>query len=200
VDHVRRTREAPSEDVWEAVEARWRDEAYTLDPATLAAQASTAQEVRDALLRLPGIYRSAVVLHDMEGLTVPQIARIHEVGLSAAKQRLHRGRMMLVTALAAGAERRAATRGVPMRCWDARTRVSDYLDDELDHRERRLLELHLQRCPTCPPLYSALIASRDALTRLRDADTVIPPSLSARLARASLTSTSFPRAPHAVDV
>lgn len=183
VDHVRRNRETPNEDVWESVEGRWRDDAYTLDPAALAAQASTVQDLRDALVRLPMGYRSAVVLHDMEGLTVPQIARIHEIGLSAAKQRLHRGRIMLVSALAAGAERRAATQGVPMNCWDARTRVSDYLDHELDNRERQLLELHLQRCPTCPPLYSALVASREALTKLRDADTVIPPSLAARLER-----------------
>lgn len=183
VDHVRRTREAPAEDVWEMVEGRWRDDAYTLDPATVAARASTVQDLRDALLRLPMMYRSAVVLHDMEGLTVPQIARVQEIGLSAAKQRLHRGRIMLVSALASGAERRAATRGVPMNCWDARTQVSDYLDDELGDRDRQLLEQHLEHCPTCPPLYSALVASRDAVTRLRDADTVIPRSLADRLER-----------------
>lgn len=183
VDHVRRNRETPAEDVWEIVEERWRDDAYTLDPATLTTHASTVQDLRDALLRLPMMYRSAVALHDMEGLTVPQIARIQEIGLSAAKQRLHRGRIMLVSALAAGAERRAATQGVPMNCWDARTQVSDYLDRELDDRERKLLELHLQQCPTCPPLYSALVASREALTKLRDADTVIPPRLAARLGK-----------------
>ena len=52
------------------------------------------------------------------------IAKAQGVELPAAKQRLRRGRMMLVTALAAGGERRAALRGVPLRCWEARGRVS----------------------------------------------------------------------------
>ncbi len=39
--------------------------------------------------------------------------------------------MTLVTALAEGAERRAALRSVPLRCWDARLRVSEYLEGQL---------------------------------------------------------------------
>lgn len=193
VDHLRRAREAPVEDVWEVVEERWRDDSYTLDAAAVASSAETAGDLRDARLRLPMECRSAVVLHDMEGLTVPEIAGIQEIGLSAAKQRVRRGRMMLVSALAAGAERRAASRDVPLDCWDARTQLPDYLDDELDARVRRRLEQHLRRCPTCPPLYAAVVASRDAVSRLRDSDAVIPASLAARLEQMRADATERPR-------
>lgn len=184
VDRLRRTREDPSEDVVALVEAKWRDDAYTVDPAAVAARTETVDEVRDALLRLPFTYRTAVVLHDMEELTVPEIARIQQVSLAAAKQRLRRGRMMLVTALARGAERRVARQGVPLTCWEARSLVSDYLDGLLPTLDRQLLEEHLARCPTCPPLYAALVDARDAVGRLHDTDAVIPPSLAERIAGA----------------
>lgn len=181
VDHLRRAREDPTEDVVSLVEERWQDGSYTVDAAAVATRAQTVEELKDALLRLPLKYRTAVVLHDMEGLTVAEIARIQEIGLPAAKQRLRRGRMMLVSALAHGAERRAARRGVPLTCWDARTQVSDYLDDTLPTRDRALLETHLESCPTCPPLYAALVDACAAVGLLRDSDAVIPASVAQRL-------------------
>ena len=81
-------------------------------------RAESREELRDALVRLPVIYRSAVVLHDVEGLTVAKIADVQGIGLPAAKQRLRRGRMMMVTTLAVGRERRQALAGVPLRCWE----------------------------------------------------------------------------------
>lgn len=89
--------------------------------------------------------------------------------------------MQLVTALAEGAERGQTIAVVPLRCWDARARVSDYLDDELDPDERAVLEAHLARCPTCPPLYHGLVSARGALGALRDPDSVIPPGLVERV-------------------
>lgn len=80
---------------------------------------------------------------DVEGWTARQIADAQGITLPAAKQRLRRGRMMLVTALASGAERRAALKGVPIRCWDARRRVSDFPDGELAADERALVQRHL---------------------------------------------------------
>lgn len=68
-----------------------------------------------------------------------------------------------------------------MRCWDARQHVSDYLDGTLDAGTARSVEAHLERCPTCPPLYAALVGTRDAVGALRDADAVVPPGLAARL-------------------
>ncbi len=88
---------------------------------------------------------------------------------------------MTVSALAEGHERRLALRGVPMRCWDARSRVSDYLDGDVDAATAQMLEQHLATCPTCPPLVAALVGVRDRMGRLRDPDSAVDPDLADRL-------------------
>jgi RNA polymerase sigma-70 factor, ECF subfamily len=176
-----RARRSAREVLVDDVEASWRDDEYTVDPAAVAAQAATREEVEDALARLPFILRTNVVLHDVEQWTVQEIADLDRIGLPAAKQRLRRGRMALVTALATGAERRHALEGVPMRCWDARQHVSDYLDGTLDPTTATTVEAHLGQCPTCPPLYAALVGVHDAVGALRDADSVVPPAVAERL-------------------
>jgi len=175
VDRSRRDREDPHEDMVSVVEAQWRADSYTVDAVEVVARAQTRAELEDALIRLPAPYRVIVLLHDAEGWTVAEIAGLCEIGLPAAKQRLRRGRMMLVTALARGVEREVAREGVPMRCWDARRQVSDYLDGLLPARAASLVEAHLAECPTCPPLYASLVGAAEALARtgLRDPDSVL---------------------------
>jgi RNA polymerase sigma-70 factor (ECF subfamily) len=158
---------------------------YTVDTAAVVTAAETREEIEDALLRLPAIYRTAVVLHDIEGITVREIAELAQIDLPAAKQRLRRGRMMMVSALADGHERRVALRGVPLRCWDARSRVSDYLDGDVDPATAAALERHLETCPTCPPLVASLVGVRERMGGLRDADSVVDPALAERI-RAAL--------------
>lgn len=68
-----------------------------------------------------------------------------------------------------------------MRCWDARQHVSDYLDGVLDHDTAEMVEAHLATCPTCPPLYAALVDTHAQVGTLRDPDTVIPPDLEQQL-------------------
>lgn len=184
IDQFRHNREDATGDVEREVEDKWHDDDYTVDAAVVVERAETRDQLQDALIRLPAIYRTAVMLHDVEGMTVAEIADIQDIALPAAKQRLRRGRMILVSALARGHERRAALHGVPLRCWDARSRVSDYLDDELPIADRVLVERHLETCPTCPPLYASLVGTRDALGALRDADAVVPPSLADRITAA----------------
>jgi RNA polymerase sigma-70 factor (ECF subfamily) len=179
---IDRARRSSRELVVDEVEQRWSDDAYSVDPAALAAAALERHEIEDALARLPFHYRSAVVLHDMVGWTVAEIAAELDIGLPAAKQRLRRGRMMFTTSLADGAERRRHLEGVPMRCWDARQLVSDYLDDELPAEQRHVVESHLATCPTCPPLYASLVTACDVLGGLRDRDDVVPPPVAARIA------------------
>lgn len=178
---IDRARRSAHEDVVEDVEARWAADDYTVDPAVVAERASTREELQDALVRLPFIYRTAVLLHDAEDLTVKEVAEMTGVSLSAAKQRLRRGRMMLVSALARGHERRLQHRGVPMPCWDARQHVSDYLDGVLDHATAHMVEAHLAVCPTCPPLYQALVAAHRRVTDIGDPDAVVPPDLAQRI-------------------
>lgn len=165
----------------DTLEERWADDAYTVDSAVVVARAETRAELEDAVIHLPFILRAAVVLHDVEGWTTARIAEAFGIGLPAAKQRLRRGRMALVTALAQGVERREALAGVPLRCWDARIQVSDYMNDELDEPARARLEAHLAACPTCPPLYASLVGVRASLGGLRDSDAVVPPGLVDRI-------------------
>lgn len=188
IDHVRRSREVPDPDIVERVERAWRDDSYTVDAEQVLVRAEDAATMRDALVHLPVIYRSALLLHDAAGLTAAQVAQVHGIGLAAAKQRIRRGRMMLVSELDRADERSAATRGVPMRCWDARRSISEYLDGTLDPPTVQRVEGHLRGCPTCPPLYAALVATSGALSAPRtsdgagrDPDSVVPPALARRL-------------------
>jgi RNA polymerase sigma-70 factor (ECF subfamily) len=192
VDAARRRREVPSDDVAERLEGQWREDAYTVDAAAVAARAEDREELLDALSHLPFDQRTAVVLHDAEGFTAREVAEIQGVGLPAAKQRLRRGRMLLVSQLALGHERRDALRGVPLRCWEARRHVSEYLDGDLTADVAQRVERHLEACPTCPPLYAGLVATTDALRSAgedgrahdaggRDPDSVVPPAVQRRL-------------------
>ncbi len=178
---VDRARRPDREVLVEDVEEKWRDDAYTVDTAAVVERAETREELEDALVRLPFIYRSALVLHDVEGWTMREIADAQGVELPAAKQRLRRGRMALVTELARGAERRETLRGVPLRCWDARRRVSGYLDGDLAADQAALVERHLESCPTCPPLYASLVGVNAELKGIRDPDSVVPPGLAERI-------------------
>lgn len=183
-----RARRSAREVVVDDVETQWRDDEYTVDTEVVVDRAATRDELEDALTRLPFIYRSTLLLHDVEDWTTQEIADLNEIGLPAAKQRLRRGRMALVSALATGAERRHALKGVPMRCWDARQHVSDYLDGTLPADTARTIETHLETCPTCPPLYAALVGVHDAVGELRDADSVIPPAVAERLSHLVATT------------
>jgi RNA polymerase sigma-70 factor, ECF subfamily len=178
VDRIRRH---GREVVVEEVEDRWRDDAYTVDADAVIERAQLREELQDALVRVPEVMRTTVVLHDVEGWTVREIAELLDISLPAAKQRLRRGRMALVTALASGAERRGALAGVPLRCWDARRHVSDYLNGDLEPRTAEQVEAHLRTCPTCPPLYAALVGVHDQLGQLRDPNSVIPSAVIDRL-------------------
>lgn len=165
----------------ENVEELWTSPSYSVDAAELLESAETAEIVRDALARIPFNHRAALVMHDVEGMPMREVAEVQKVSLPAAKQRLRRGRMMLVTAIDGFDRRQSATEGVPMNCWDARQLVSEYINDDLASTERELLETHLETCPTCPPLYASLVGVNEALGRLRDPDSVVPPELIERI-------------------
>ena len=55
--------------------------------------------VRGVIDSLPGDYRTALVLHDLEGLTAAQVADVAGCSLATAKIRIHRARRRLKDAL-----------------------------------------------------------------------------------------------------
>jgi RNA polymerase sigma-70 factor, ECF subfamily len=57
------------------------------------------QCVRDVIDSLPEGYRSALILHDLEGLTAKQVAEVCDCSVASAKIRIHRARLRLKDAL-----------------------------------------------------------------------------------------------------
>lgn len=194
---VDRMRRSAREVVVEEVDARWRDDTWTVDTEAVVQRAALREELQDALVRVPELLRTTLVLHDVEEWTVPEVAEMLEITVAAARQRLRRGRMALVSALASGAERREALREVPLRCWDARRHVSDYMDGDLDGVLAGQVEAHLEACPTCPPLYAALVGVHAELGQLRDPDSVIPAGVRDRLGADLAAQSDIGKDPHA---
>jgi RNA polymerase sigma-70 factor (ECF subfamily) len=122
-----RSRRGGREVVVAEVEDRWQDDGCTVDVVTVVGRAETRAELEDALVRLPVIYRAVLVLHDVEGMTVRAIAELLDISLPAAKQRLRRGRMMLVTALVGATGALGGLR-------DPDTVVSAAVADRIAHR------------------------------------------------------------------
>jgi RNA polymerase sigma-70 factor (ECF subfamily) len=74
------------------------------DPAL---QAEARRRLQEAIDSLPADYRTAFVLHDLEGLPNPEIADLLGVSLPAVKSRVHRSRLFLRQRLAEYFERTA---------------------------------------------------------------------------------------------
>jgi len=54
-----------------------------------------AQRIQEALMKVPPVFREAVVLRDIEGLTYEEIAEVCNVELGTVKSRINRGRAIL---------------------------------------------------------------------------------------------------------
>ena len=86
------------------------DDAPRLD--TVIEQKEMSACVQEYVAHLPDSYRAAILLHDLEGLTNPEIAAMLDVSLATVKIRLHRAREQLRAALKAGCSFSCDKRGV----------------------------------------------------------------------------------------
>lgn len=68
--------------------------------------------VQEYVAALPETYRAVILLHDLQGLTNPEIAQMLELSLATVKIRLHRARSKLRAALGAGCSFESDERGV----------------------------------------------------------------------------------------
>jgi RNA polymerase sigma-70 factor (ECF subfamily) len=121
-----------------------------------AAISSQSQELlRQAVLKLPPKYRLVLVLHDMEELETPEIAKITSLKEGTVRVRLHRARLLLRRELAqpgdagqpAGATGARKKRSV--RCREIFARISDYLEHSLDQPACEKMQKHLEGCAPC---------------------------------------------------
>jgi RNA polymerase sigma-70 factor, ECF subfamily len=68
-------------------------------PFERLAARETQTAVRNALAELPAVYRSAVILRDLEGLSYEEVAEVLETSIATVKTRILRGRRILKTLL-----------------------------------------------------------------------------------------------------
>jgi RNA polymerase sigma-70 factor (ECF subfamily) len=93
---------------WEDLGPSFDDKGHHLDPvtdwSTKVDEPALQTELRDVLTTaiedLPGDYRTAFVLHDVEGMSNPEIAEALHISLPAVKSRVHRSRLFLRQRLA----------------------------------------------------------------------------------------------------
>lgn len=115
---LRAGRPTESLDRLQEAERAWADADYTVDPVEVLARATRRDELHAAVRRLPEVYRIALLLHDVEGLSASKVAAATGVPLGTAKARIRRARAALVTDLAAapaGAAPRGAARAPATR-------------------------------------------------------------------------------------
>jgi RNA polymerase sigma-70 factor (ECF subfamily) len=114
LDRLRREATVP---VNTAVSAEQADEAAKRErPESLIEAGLERSEmsecVQDYLVRLPDDYRVAIFLHDVYGLSNPEIARLLGCSLATAKIRVHRARRRLRETLASACAFELDERGV----------------------------------------------------------------------------------------
>jgi RNA polymerase sigma-70 factor (ECF subfamily) len=103
-----RSRRGREEVSWEVLLPTFDTDGHLADPGRdwtrgaedPAVQAEARRRLGDAIESLPPDYRTAFVLHDMEGLPNPEIAEMLGISLPAVKSRVHRSRLFLRQRLA----------------------------------------------------------------------------------------------------
>lgn len=95
----RRRHEVPIESMLPAFQADGHRvvgrEAWSDSAETLMERAETRASVRGAIDRLPGDYRTVLILRDIEGLDTREVAEMLDLTQGAVKVRLHRARQAL---------------------------------------------------------------------------------------------------------
>lgn len=72
------------------------------DPDTMCETKYNQFLVQQAILKLPETQRVLLILHDLEGIPVPEAASILNINTNAAKSRIHRGRAALRNIISKG--------------------------------------------------------------------------------------------------
>jgi RNA polymerase sigma-70 factor, ECF subfamily len=147
-----------------------------INPESLSMRSEEAKRLRAAVQKLPPDYRIILVLRDMEGLSDGEVAEITGLRRGTVRVRLHRARLFVRKEFAAGEKRRGrrivpqSTSGMvrPRRCKEMFSKLSEYLDDQLDDTLCDELEKHLGGCEPCQAFLSSLQTTVEQLRKLPD--------------------------------
>lgn len=109
-DQVRRRQVRERTVAFSRVNQLWADERYSVDPEQIVLALENRQFIERALQQLPASYRATLLLHEVDGLTLAEVATLMGAPLPTVKSRLQRARMALVTLLDEAAQERHPTR------------------------------------------------------------------------------------------
>jgi RNA polymerase sigma-70 factor, ECF subfamily len=127
------------------------DSAKTPDEALSSARVTRALD--EAIAALPPLYREALVLRDVEGLTAPEVAEVLGVSERAVKSRLHRARLAVRAHVAPLLDirdtARAASPAEGGTCPDVLALFSKHLEGEIGADVCFAMERHLEGCDRC---------------------------------------------------
>lgn len=145
--------------------------------------------IRTAIESLPEDQRVVLVMKDVEGLALAEIATALDLSLPAVKSRLHRARLALRGVLASyfreeGVQPMEKGRPSRMRkhtCKEIVELLCDYLEGELPSDEKEELDRHMEDCPPCLAFLRTYQKTSQICRALRPED--IPEELRQRLER-----------------
>jgi RNA polymerase sigma-70 factor (ECF subfamily) len=169
-------------------------------PEKAAIQGQTTAQLERAILNVPPAYRLVLVLHDVEELSIGEIAHILNIREGNVRVRLHRARLFIRKELSQSAPPPAAlearTPGIsfpkqPEGTKDKRPRtrhckkifanLSDYLEGALDNSLCEELERHMSGCKPCEAFLAEL---RDSVERMHSLPRELPDLNASAQARA----------------
>lgn len=146
-------------------------------PESEALKNETADRLHQAVLKIPPPYRFVLVLHDMEGLSTADVAKVTGLQEGTVRVRLHRARLMLRREMAGtgrspSAHKRRDEKPKPKHCRNLFAALSDYLDGVIDEAVCEEMEVHLSDCKPC----EAFLANLESVVkRCRSLDMKCPP-------------------------
>ena len=161
------------------------------DPEAEVLKNEAAERLHQSVLKLPPQYRFVLVLHDMEGLSTAEVAKVTALREGTVRVRLHRARLMLRRELSHAGNRakhrQTKTTETPKlkRCRDLFAALSDYLDGVVDEGICEQMHRHLSDCRPC----EAFLANLESVVqRCRSFDVECPPAKAAAVRQKLLES------------
>jgi RNA polymerase sigma-70 factor (ECF subfamily) len=124
-----------------------------------------------AMSALSASHREAVVLHDVEGLSVDEAAEVVGVEVAAMKSRLHRGRLELRDHLAA----LLGESNAKVQCPDLTRDLLAFFETNIDQTLCARVEDHLTRCRRCSGVCDSLKRTMSLCRRIPGDE--IPPTV-----------------------